>query len=70
MNMQAIRKIAKRLDINTKRVKKLDLVRSIQVEEGNFGCFMTAEKGLCDQATCLWRTDCLKVPSKKTRTMN
>ena len=72
MNMQDIRKMAKRLDISTKRVKKLDLVRSIQLEEGNFACFMTAEKGTCDQDACLWRKDCLKIPSKKTktRTMN
>ena len=65
MNMQDIRKMAKRLDINTKRVKKLELVRSIQLEEGNFACFMTAEKGICDQDGCLWRKDCLKISSKK-----
>jgi hypothetical protein len=41
-------------------MKKENLIRSIQLAEGNFPCFGTATAGLCDQTNCLWRVDCLK----------
>ncbi|MBT5230125.1 MAG: SAP domain-containing protein [Methylococcales bacterium] len=67
MNMQQIRKIAKGMDLNTTKIKKLDLIRSIQTEEGNNACFNTASDGQCDQTNCLWREDCLnpKTAGKK-----
>lgn len=41
------------------RMKKADLIRTIQAHEGNFPCFGTAD-GHCDQMSCLWRADCLQ----------
>jgi hypothetical protein len=59
MNILQIRKMAKNLEIKTYRKKKADIIREIQIKEGNFPCFGTA-KDWCDQINCLWRSDCLK----------
>lgn len=59
MNIIQIRKRAKKLGVNPKGLKKLDLIRAVQKAEGNFECFGTAE-GYCDQVKCSWRKDCLK----------
>ncbi|WP_455216908.1 hypothetical protein [Kaarinaea lacus] len=58
--MQNIRVIAREYGLKTSGIKKQDLIRQIQVAEGNFDCFSTAIDGECDQAGCLWRDDCLK----------
>lgn len=58
MKMTEVREMAKRLNLKTNKMKKADLIRAIQEEEGNFPCFETAENS-CDQMTCIWRTDCL-----------
>lgn len=65
MQMQEIRTIAKNFGIKTSRQTKVDLVRSIQVAEGNFGCFATANDGVCDQIGCIWRDDCFEAAKKK-----
>lgn len=65
MQMQEIRTIAKNFGIKTSRANKVELVRSIQVAEGNFNCFATAENGICDQFTCIWRNDCFEAAKKK-----
>ena len=59
MNMQEIRGIARQLGVNSGRLTKVRLIHAIQRDEGNFDCFATASDGYCDQAGCLWRTDCL-----------
>lgn len=59
MKMEEIRSIAKLHGINPAKLSKADLIRSIQISEGNFDCFATACNGECDQAGCLWREDCL-----------
>lgn len=66
MQMQEIRSIAKEFGIKTSKQTKVDLVRSIQVAEGNFGCFATAVDGICDQMGCAWREDCFAAAKKKT----
>lgn len=58
MNMVAVRKKAKALGLRTCAPRKADLIRTIQVAEGNFDCFGTAET-CCDQRRCCWREDCL-----------
>ncbi len=65
MQMQDIRTIAKTFGIKTSRQNKVDLVRSIQVAEGNFSCFATALDGVCDQTDCIWRDDCFEAAKKK-----
>ncbi|MDP2362052.1 MAG: SAP domain-containing protein [bacterium] len=39
---------------------RVELVRLLQLSEGNFDCFATAVDGVCDQIDCVWREDCFK----------
>ena len=59
MNMAQIRKQAQQVGIKAGKMRKADLIRSIQAQEGNFPCFGTAS-GSCDQLNCCWRSDCLQ----------
>lgn len=62
MKMQDVRKIAKSKGINSFGKSKVALIREIQLAEGNFDCFKTADS-YCDQDLCSFRTDCLVDPS-------
>jgi len=64
MNLQEIRNVAQNHGLKLGKCSKLDMVRQIQLEEGNFACFGTAIDGECDQSACLWKKDCL-VSSKR-----
>ena len=57
MKMQEVRKMAKKLGLKTCGMKKVDLIRAIQSEEGNIPCYQT-EVSSCDQTDCCWRDDC------------
>ena len=43
MNMQEIRERAKYFGIKTARMSKVNLVKAIQLSEGNFSCFASAQ---------------------------
>jgi hypothetical protein len=58
MKLEEVRTIAKVHNIKPGHLSKIDLIRTIQVEEGNFDCFGTAYSGVCDQVGCIWRGDC------------
>jgi hypothetical protein len=58
MNMTEIKKIAVGLGIKPGRMKKVDLVRTIQDAEGNPQCFQTERAKQCEETDCLWRSDC------------
>jgi hypothetical protein len=58
MKMKEVRAKAKALRIKIRGVKKSDLVKQIQKQEGNFDCFGTA-KDYCNQWNCCFREDCL-----------
>ncbi|HEU0233541.1 MAG TPA: SAP domain-containing protein [Gallionella sp.] len=60
MKMEEVRSIAKSQGLNPGKLSKTELIRSIQMEEGNFDCFATAYDGECDQVDCLWRGDCFE----------
>ena len=64
MQMQQIRNKAKEMGLKTSRQSKLDLIRQIQVIEGNFECFATALDGICDRQDCIWREDCFTAVKK------
>ena len=66
MQMQEIRSKAKEFGLKVAKQTKVELVRSIQVAEGNFSCFATATDGVCDQTACIWREDCFAAAKKKT----
>jgi hypothetical protein len=69
MLMKEVSAIAKKYGIKTGKLTKSDLIRAIQLHEGNFDCFGSAIDGYCDQYGCFWREDCLtpeqSSPAKK-----
>jgi len=64
MNMQEIRGLAKNFGIKTSRLSKVELIRNIQLSEGNFSCFASAVDAECDQLNCIWRNDCFAAAKK------
>jgi hypothetical protein len=58
MKLNEVKKIAKVMGLETARVTKEKLVRTIQLEEGNDPCFGTGRATECGQQSCLWREDC------------
>ncbi len=60
MNLSEIKDIAKEKGVAPGKMKKDDLIRAIQREEGNNACFGTDARS-CGQEGCLWREDCLKL---------
>lgn len=58
MKLEAIRTFAKAQGLSTARRSKSELIKSIQSAEGNFSCYATATRAICDQGSCLWRDDC------------
>ena len=64
MTSKELKKIAHLYDINPQGLSKLELIRSIQLQEGNFDCFASATEGMCDQGVCRWRDDCLSEPQR------
>ncbi|MDH5570303.1 MAG: SAP domain-containing protein [Gammaproteobacteria bacterium] len=64
MNMQELKNIAKNHGLRTTKMSKADIIKQIQVSEGNFDCFATPVTGECDQQGCLWREDCLSLAAQ------
>jgi len=58
MNMQEVKEKARKLDLHPGKMKKADLIHTIQSKEGNIPCFQTGIES-CDQTDCCWRKDCL-----------
>lgn len=58
MKLEEIKVIAKKHEIKVAKLKKAELVRAIQLAEGNDVCFETGQASQCGQAECLWRADC------------
>ena len=57
MKIQEVRDIAKTWNVNVKaRRSKQDIIRNIQIIEGNSACFRT--KNMCEN-DCLWEKDCI-----------
>lgn len=58
MNLDELKPIARKHKIKVAGVNKSDLVRAIQLAEGNFPCFNSSSSAVCGQHDCLWRADC------------
>ena len=58
MKVNESKEIAKARGIATGKMKKTDLIHTLQREEGNQACFLTGQKEACGQDHCLWRQDC------------
>jgi len=57
MKLIEIQEKAKQMGIRPKKLKKADLIRKIQTEEGNQPCFQINGES-CEQKDCCWRDDC------------
>ena len=58
MTVKEIQNIASKLGLKVGKMKKADLVLSIQTAEGNTPCFQTGSANSCGQDNCLWKADC------------
>jgi len=58
MKVEQVRAIASKRGLKAGKMKKGDLIRSIQQAEGHDSCFDTGKSQQCGQQECLWREDC------------
>jgi hypothetical protein len=58
MTFTEIKKIASGHGIKVVGVKKVDIVRAIQKQEGNNPCFASGKVAECGQSNCLWIAAC------------
>jgi hypothetical protein len=65
MNFNEIRSKAKKLGINSHRMKKTELIQAIQRAENNIACYGTDRVDYCGEDSCLWRPDCLALDQGK-----
>lgn len=56
--MADVKKKAQDMGIKAGRMKKVELIRSIQQMEGNPECFQSGRE-TCDQMECCWRDECV-----------
>jgi len=70
MKLEDVRGIAKLHSIKPGKLSKTELIKTIQINEGNFDCFSAPKDSRCDQMDCLWREDCFDVAQKGELTGN
>jgi hypothetical protein len=58
MTFAEIKKVATEQGIRVVGVKKVDIVRAIQRQEGNTPCFASGKIAECGQVHCLWAATC------------
>ena len=58
MNMANLKSKAKGVGVKPGGLKKAELIRSIQIAEGNEDCFGRKAEN-CEQMNCCFRSDCL-----------
>jgi hypothetical protein len=61
MKIEDVRKKAKKLGINSGKMKKAELIHFIQKAEGNTPCFGKSNNGKCQYTNCCFMGDCLKI---------
>ncbi|NVL89687.1 MAG: SAP domain-containing protein [Desulfobacterales bacterium] len=61
MRFQEIQRMAKGMGINPYRMKKTNIIQSIQRKENNIDCYDTDRVDHCNETGCLWRSDCLSL---------
>jgi hypothetical protein len=61
MTVKEVKAIAKRMGLKTGRLRKAELINSIQTAEGNIPCFGMERLQYCGEEGCLWRDDCSEV---------
>jgi predicted metal-binding transcription factor (methanogenesis marker protein 9) len=58
MKMMEVKEKAKMLGVKPGKMKKSDLIKAIQLKEGNDACFGSGNEQ-CSQMECCWRSACL-----------
>ena len=58
MKLPEVRELAAKRGLKTDKMKKAEVIRAVQVAEGNTACFDTGTATECGQQSCLWREDC------------
>jgi len=58
MKVDEIKAIARQKQVKVGKLTKTELVRAIQLEEGNSPCFNSKNSQTCGQVSCLWRQHC------------
>lgn len=58
MLVKEIKARAQKMGIDPKKMKKAEMIKAIQIREGNNPCFQTMDDS-CGQMDCCWRNDCL-----------
>jgi len=58
MTFAEIKQIAIEHGVRVVGVKKIDIVRAIQKQEGNISCFASGKASECGQTHCLWTAAC------------
>lgn len=61
MKFKDVQSKAKDMGVNPYRMKKADIIRSIQRRENSIDCYGTIRMGHCGEVGCLWRSDCLSL---------
>jgi hypothetical protein len=46
------------MGIKTANMKKADIIKAIQLAEGNIDCYDSGKSASVGQDNCLWREDC------------
>ena len=63
MKMPEIKRKAKRLGVSAGKMKKAELIHSIQEAEGYTPCFGTSN-GECQYTNCCFMPECLKITAQ------
>lgn len=58
MKLNDIEALARTYGIRANNLSEIELIKSIQISQGNFDCIATAYSGECNQGSCCWREDC------------
>lgn len=58
MSLEEICPIANPQGINLGKLLKIELIRALQTDVGDFDCFASAHYGVCGQVDCFWREEC------------
>ncbi|TWJ19752.1 SAP domain-containing protein [Geobacter argillaceus] len=58
MKLVELKELAAQRGLKTDKMKKAEIIRTIQASEGNTTCFDTGNATECGQKNCLWKEDC------------
>ncbi len=58
MNLTDIKQLARDRGITPGKMRKAELIHSLQAQEGNPECYNTNHSRDCGQPNCLWRPGC------------